>query len=150
LVVEALRVVRSLVVRKLEVSFEIVVVARVDVPIATREPVVVELVNVAFVAVRELKIAVATLASVEKNVVAVKSVDDALPSVACPVTPSVPPTEVLARVVLPLNVLSPAKVCVPVETTPREEAPALGMLMVWVEPIEEIATSLPDVPATRN
>jgi hypothetical protein len=59
-------------------------------------------------------------------------------------------TVVVARTVVPVRVLSPENVCVPVDTTPREDTPALGMLMVCVEPTEEIPTSVPAVPTVRN
>lgn len=57
---------------------------------------------------------------------------------------------VVARAVLPEKVLSPAKVCVVVETTPREALPAFGMLKVCVDPTELIARSDPAVPRARN
>jgi hypothetical protein len=52
-----------------DVRLETVVVAKVEVPVTTKELVVVALVKVAFVAVRVVKNAVAALRSVEKKLV---------------------------------------------------------------------------------
>jgi hypothetical protein len=104
------------------VNLEMVVVARVEEPVATR------LVVVAFVVVRLVKKPDTAVRRLEKRVEDV----------------------VVARTVVPVRVLSPANVCVPVDTTPREDTPALGMLMVCVEPTEEIPTSVPAVPTVRN
>ena len=45
-----------------------------------------------------------------------------------------------------LNVLAPAKVCVPVETTPLALDPASGKLNVCVDVTDDTAKSVPDVP----
>ena len=45
-----------------------------------------------------------------------------------------------------LNVLPPAKVCVPVETTPLALDPASGKLNVCVDVTDDTAKSVPDVP----
>lgn len=57
-----------------------------------------------------------------------------------PVTAATTPSE---------KVFAPAKVCAPVETRPRAEPDAFGMLNVWADPLEEIAKSLPDVPVAK-
>jgi hypothetical protein len=57
---------------------------------------------------------------------------------------------VVASEVLPENVLSPTKVWVVVETTPRAVGPALGMLRVWVVPVEVIVISEPVCPTAKN
>ena len=57
---------------------------------------------------------------------------------------------VVAKFVVPENVLSPEKVCVVVETTPRALAPAFGTENVCVEPTELIETSLPEFPTAKN
>ena len=45
-----------------------------------------------------------------------------------------------------LNVLAPARVCVPVETTPLALDPASGKLNVCVDTADDTAKSVPDVP----
>ena len=57
---------------------------------------------------------------------------------------------VVARVKTPLNVLSPAKVCVEVEINPLAVADASGKLKVCVLPLEVIPTSVPVVPIAKN
>jgi hypothetical protein len=58
--------------------------------------------------------------------------------------------EALPKVVSPVNVLSPANVWVVVETTPRDVAPALGITIECVVPLETTVTSLPDELAVKN
>ena len=60
------------------------------------------------------------------------------------------PIEVVARTVDPVNVLSPAKVWVVVEITPRAFAPAFGTLKVCVAPEELMDISLPVLPTAKN
>ena len=55
-----------------------------------------------------------------------------------------------ATAVEPVNVLSPANVCVVVDTTPREADPAFGMLIVCVAPPSTMAMSFPEVPMVKN
>ena len=45
-----------------------------------------------------------------------------------------------------LNVLAPARVCVPVDTTPLALDPASGKLNVCVDVTDDTAKSVPDVP----
>jgi hypothetical protein len=57
---------------------------------------------------------------------------------------------VIATLVIVLvNVFAPAKVCVPVVTSPRAELPASGMLKVCVVPLLLIPKSLPLVPVAN-
>jgi hypothetical protein len=48
-----------------------------------------------------------------------------------------------------VNVLSPANDWVVVDTNPRDEAPASGMLKVWVPVTDEILKSVPVVPSAK-
>src|SRR3989338_169022 len=57
---------------------------------------------------------------------------------------------VVARVVVPVNVLLPAIVCVDVESTPRAVTLALGMLNVCVLLFETIVTSDPTVHNAKD
>ena len=57
---------------------------------------------------------------------------------------------VVASVIVPVNVLSPAKDCVVVLMTPREVVPAFGILKVWVVLVETILKSLPLVPTAKS
>jgi hypothetical protein len=111
-------------VRLVIVAFEIVVVASVVAPVTTRVPfetsdeVAVTLPPVTIPPVSVETTVVRAVSTDEKKLVAVALVRLRLAIV------------VVANVVSPVNVLSPAKVCVVVETTPRDVAPALGMLRV--------------------
>jgi hypothetical protein len=135
------------------VVVELVVVRELAVSEFEERDVVVALVSTALVAVRLVNTAVTALRRVEKSDddVALVNVVDATERDPTDTDPAVSDeTVVVASAVVPVSVLSPANVCVPVETTPRAEAPASGMLMVCVEPTEEIETSLPEVPTVKN
>ncbi len=48
-----------------------------------------------------------------------------------------------------VNVFTPEKDCAKVFTRPVAAVPAIGILNVWVAPIEEILNPLPDIPTTK-
>jgi hypothetical protein len=56
---------------------------------------------------------------------------------------------VVASVVVAVNVFSPAKVCVVVDTRPRAAAPASGMLKVCVAVFETMLKSVPAIPTAN-
>jgi hypothetical protein len=58
-------------------------------------------------------------------------------------------TEGVEVVLLARNVLEPAKLCVPVVTTPRAVAEASGRLKVYVPLEEEMPKSVPEVPVAK-
>ena len=57
-----------------------------------------------------------------------------------------PPVDVDVESVVFEKVLTPANVCVPVVTSPRFVPEALGMFKVWVSILEEMFTSVPELP----
>lgn len=134
-----------------------------------RELVAKKFVAVAFTNNEVLAVSDLIYASVSVAPTAERLVVDALASVAVPVAVRLPKSAfiaerfvadalvinacvivVVASVVVPTNDLLPANVCVVVETRPRDEGPASGMLNVCVLPREEMLKSVPAVPVTKN
>jgi hypothetical protein len=120
------RVVVPVVVRE-----DAVVVARVEVPVTARVPLEVrELEKTASVArrsaVKKLPVEVALVKDAERAERRLDTVRELVVRTFVVKEDAV----VVAKVVVPVKVLLPANVCVVVDTTPRAEAPAFGMLMV--------------------
>jgi hypothetical protein len=99
----------------------------------------------AFVTVRVPMNADASVAPVAERLVVEATVIVVVASVEVPVTTSAPEV-VVAEVIAPVNVLSPAKVCEVVDMKPRAVAEASGMLKVCVDPVESILKLVPAVP----